>query len=770
MVGDFFFPKVCVTTMSDLLSQLNPVQREAVTHLDGPLMIIAGAGSGKTRVITHRIAFLHREVGIPLNQIMAVTFTNKAAREMRERVCRILEIHDTPGLAIGTFHARCALILRREADAAGLSPSFAILDETDQRQAIKGVLKELEISEKVARPAKVQAFINQAKMRLLTPADCEEEMDEDEIPYARIYAKYQEVIQKCKSVDFEDLLMRTVLLFQEHGAIRQRWAERYQYVLVDEYQDTNHAQFLLTKLLALDHGRICIVGDEDQSIYSWRGAEISNLLEFEKSFPGTRIVKLEQNYRSTATILRAASKVIERNTQRIGKTLFTEDGEGDALTFLASPDQRAEGERIAQECVRLITIEGVNPDEIAVFYRGHWLSRGIEDAMRQYRIPYRVVGGLRFYDRKEIKDLLSFLRLAVNPEDDLAFERVVNVPNRGIGAKSQLMIGQHAAAMAVSWREASRAMTQEKALRGKAHGSLIDFLDKLDVWIDMARSESPIDVLEKIIEDTNYEEDGVGDVNSIEAEARLENIQEFKGLLGSFEPSGESNQLLEFLTDMALDATEEKDDTKARVSLLTIHNAKGLEYDHVFTIGMEKGVFPTSRAEESYDEMAIEEERRLFYVAITRARKKLYLSYSMSRNRPDLWGSMNQPSIFLTEVPLDVFDGESQQRLRKILPYHLQARNDVSDGELEYVPDEEAMPNHFQRRIHRPPSPMGNRGGGGARRQEFAAGTRVNHRYMGQGEITTVGGRPGWERVRVRFDDGREQEFVLKYAPLTILE
>ncbi|MCC5946776.1 MAG: exodeoxyribonuclease V subunit gamma [Bernardetiaceae bacterium] len=752
--------------MSELLAHLNPVQRQAVTHLDGPLMIIAGAGSGKTRVITHRIAFLHREVGIPLGQIMAVTFTNKAAKEMRERICRILGLPDMPGLAVGTFHARCAMILRREAEAAGLSTSFAILDETDQKQAIKGVLKELDISEKLARPAKVQSFINQAKMRLLTPADCEELNDEDEVPYPRIYAKYQEVLTKCNSVDFEDLLMKTVLLFQGNEAIRKRWVERYQYVLVDEYQDTNHAQFLLTKLLAKDHGNICIVGDEDQSIYSWRGAEISNLLEFEKSFPGTHVIKLEQNYRSTATILRAASTVIERNTQRIGKTLFTEGEEGEPLTFMTSPDQAGEGTRIAQECVRLIKVEGVNPDEIAIFYRGHWLSRGIEDAMRQFRIPYRVVGGLRFYDRREVKDLLSLLRLSVNPTDDLAFERVVNVPNRGIGAKSQLIIAQHAAAMGVSWREAAIALTEQKTLRGKAHGSLINFLGMLDGWVELARFAKPSRVLEQILKDTNYKEDGVGDLNSIEAESRLENIGEFEGMIDSYQPQGTENQLLEFLTEMALDATEEKDDNKARVSLLTIHNAKGLEYDYVFTIGMEKGVFPTSRAEESFDAMAVEEERRLFYVAITRARKKLFLSYSMSRNRPDLWGSMNQPSIFLSELPSDVFDGESQQRMKRLLPYQTQ-RQKQAPGELEYVPDE---PVQTERRPFRSPGGPINRGGRTASRPGFSEGTRVNHRYMGPGEVVSLGGRPGWERVKVRFDDGREQEFVLKYAPLSLAE
>lgn len=757
--------------MSDLTAHLNPVQREAVTHIDGPLMIIAGAGSGKTRVITHRIAFLHRECGIPLNQIMAVTFTNKAAREMRERICRLLHVPDTPGLAVGTFHARCAMILRREAEAAGLTNSFAILDENDQKQAVKRVLKELDISEKVARPAKVQAFINQAKMRLLTPADCEEETDEEEIPHARIYAHYQKVIEKSRSVDFEDLLMKTVLLFQDREDIRRRWAERYHYLLVDEYQDTNHAQFMITKLLARDHRQICIVGDEDQSIYSWRGAEISNLLDFEKSFPGTKIIKLEQNYRSTGTILRAASTLIERNTQRIGKTLFTEGEEGEPLTFIVSADQASEGRRIALECHRLIEVERVNPDEIAIFYRGHWLSRSVEDALRQYRLPYRVVGGLRFYDRREVKDLLSCLRLAVNPEDDLAFERVVNTPNRGIGAKSQAIIGQHAAAMGCSWHEASAELLRAGKMKGKAKNGLARFLEWVGQWSRLARHGEPVEVLRAVLKDTNYREDGVGDLDSIEAESRLENIGELEGMLAGYETDATENKLLEFLSSMALDAAETAEDETARVSLLTIHNAKGLEYDYVFTIGLEKGVFPTSRAEESFDENAIEEERRLFYVAITRARRKLFLSYAMQRNRPDLWGTTNQPSLFMTELPADVFDEESRRLLSRMLPHQWRGKagGGSRPGELEYVPDD-AEPNGGARpygRVYRPArqAPVS---GGPARRPPFTVGMRVIHRFMGPGVIETVGGRPGWERARVRFDDGREQEFVLRYAPLSI--
>jgi ATP-dependent DNA helicase UvrD/PcrA len=764
----------------DLTANLNPAQKKAVTHLGSPLMIIAGAGSGKTRVITHRIAFLNRECGIPINQIMAVTFTNKAAREMRERVCRLLGIPDSFNIPIGTFHSRCALILRREAELLNLDKNFVILDEKDQQQAIKRVLKEMEIGDKRVRPSAIQSFINQAKMKLLTPEDCAAEFDEDDLPYPAIYKRYQEIIEKSKSIDFEDLLMKTVQLFQKHEEVRKHWGNRYQYLLVDEYQDTNHAQFLLTKLLAQDHRQICIVGDEDQSIYSWRGAEISNLLDFEKAFPGTELVKLELNYRSTGNILKAASTVIDRNTQRIGKVLYTEGEDGELLSFISSCNQEEESNYIARECLRLIR-DGVDPFQIAVFYRGHWLSRGVEDSLRKLRLPYRILGGVRFYDRAEVKDILCYLRLAVNPHNDLAFERVVNRPTRGIGAKSLGNIVEKAAASGLSLYEASRELLSEGKIRGKAKDGLSTFLDYTDAWNEKVGGAKPGQILNRILEDTDYKTLGIGDPESIDGASRLENIEEFEGLVSEFKPSVEQNKLGEFLVALALDGTEEQNESEAKVSLMTIHNAKGLEYDYVFTVGMEKGVFPTGRAEESFEEYAIEEERRLFYVAITRTRKKLYLMYSQKRNRPDFWG-MTQPSMFLSELPPEVFDESSISKLSRLLPYNwgkitnsLGGKSKTSgaaDGELQYVLDEEG---HSGPPKASPPRRFGPsaRGGGfnrsGRGGSKYHQGQRVEHKYMGPGTITQIGGRTGWERAMIEFDDGRSQEFVLKYAPLTIV-
>lgn len=764
------------------IDHLNPQQREAATYLAGPLMIIAGAGSGKTRVITHRIAFLHREVGIPLNRILSVTFTNKAAKEMRERVCRILGMPDMPGLPVGTFHSRCALILRYEAEAAGLDKNFAILDESDQKQAIKRVLKEMGLPEKRARPTQVQAFINQAKMRLLTPEDVAEEF-EDEIPYGEVYKNYQKLIDASKTIDFEGLLMQTVLLFQQHEDVRQHWAERYQYVMVDEYQDTNHAQFLLTKLLARDHRNVCIVGDEDQSIYSWRGADITNLLEFEKSFPGVKLVKLEQNYRSTQVILRAANQVIGHNVQRIGKNLFTEGEEGEPLTFLMARSQEEESQLIAQHCTRLIQMEGVSPNDIAIFYRGHWLSRGIEDQLRQYRLPYRIVGGVRFYDRAEIKDLLCYLRLAVNPDDDLAFERVVNRPTRGVGPKSLNDIAMQAAERGCSLFNAAAVSAEMGILKGKARTGVTRLVEAVYQWHAMVGDAKAREVLDRILFDTNYKEDGLGDTTSIESESRLQNIEEFEGLVAEFSASGEDARLTDFLTTMALDANAEKEDNSARISLLTIHNAKGLEFDYVFTIGMESGVFPTRRAEEDMEPSAIEEERRLFYVAITRARQKLFLTYAARRNRPDLLAQ--SPSMFLNELKPDVFDEQSRMALKRLLPYGwggdapARASKAVQGGREVVYDDAETFgaPPRAGGLYSRTAAGLGHRAAGSqvprssrSGAPQLTVGTRVLHRHMGPGQIVELGGRPGWERATIDFDDGRSQEFVLRYAPLTVID
>jgi DNA helicase-2/ATP-dependent DNA helicase PcrA len=748
--------------MASILDRLNPAQREAASYLDGPLMIVAGAGSGKTRVITHRIAFLVREVGVPLQQILAVTFTNKAAREMRDRVARLLGEEDIPGLAIGTFHSRCARLLRIEAEAAELDPNFTILDESDALQAMKQSLRDLGIPERRLRPSLALHNVLNFKMRLLLIEDVEAdpELNRD-APFGEIYRAYQGILKKNKSVDMEDLIFRTVLLFRDHDDVRRKWATRYRFVLVDEFQDTNHGQFLLTNHLAKDHRNICVVGDEDQAIYSWRGADITNLLDFQKAFPGAKVVRLEQNYRSTATILRAAAATIERNVHRLGKKLFTESGEGTPLGFLVGEDDREEARVVALQVQQLLRNDGVPPQEIAVFYRTHRLSRAVEDAMRELRIPYRIVGGVRFYDRAEIKDLLCFLRLAVNPYDDIAFLRVVNVPARGLGKATIEALQASAANGNLSLHEAAWRAVEGSgaALHARAKSALYSFLNLVHEWGEAARSARAVEVLDRVLADTDYLERGLGDADSIEAAARKENIEEFHSVCALHEPEGDGPPLAQFLRDLSLDAAMKADEGAEAVSLLTIHNAKGLEYDCVFVVGLEDGVFPNSRAMQEADLVGIEEERRLFYVALTRARRRLWLSRSRRRAGYSGGYEQSEPSRFLAELPPDVFDEASRFRLARELPYGW-GQEDRS-GNRPSASGALRGERTFVRNTAPLPAPIA----GG-----FRSGQRVKHQYLGQGTVIRAYGPASSQRVVVAFDSGREHDLIARHAPMVVVE
>lgn len=739
-----------------LIDDLNPAQKEAVTYLDGPLMIVAGAGSGKTRVITYRIAYLAREIGIPLGDILAVTFTNKAAREMRERVLRLLQRDDHHSLPIGTFHSRCAMILRSDSDAAGLDSKFQILDEKDQIHVVRQAMKRHGIEEKRVKPRQIHDFINVAKMRLQTPDETRAEMNDSRIPYPDLYATYEEILTKNKCIDIEDLIFKTVLLFRNHEAIRANWASRYQYLLVDEYQDTNHGQFLLTKMLAQDHGNIAVVGDEDQAIYSWRGADITNLLDFEKSFPKTRIVRLEQNYRSTGNILKAAGTVIRRNTQRLGKTLFTEAGEGDALEYRRCEDDRQEGLHVAADIERLLNEEGFAAREIAVFYRTHRLSRAVEDGLRMMRLPYRIIGGIRFYDRAEIKDVLSFLRLAVNPSDDIAFERVVNVPKRGVGDKALENIRVLANSRNLSLFEATWLAVKENVLTGKAKSGVFTFVYAVQEWNNVVNSVGVSEMLARVLEDTNYYAEMIGDESSIDGAARTENLQELDRVVAEFVAENPEAKTNEFLTTLALDNNvgEASEETNY-VSLLSIHNAKGLEYRAVYLIGLDEGVFPNSRAISDISETGLEEERRLFYVAITRARERLCITRAARRQGFSGMFEATQPSRFLSEMPADVFSTGSVEQLRR----------DLGSTWVNASEGKSAQGSAGAKRLFLSQGASATR----PTATTYERGMRVEHRYMGAGEIYNVSGRPGSQRIHIRFDTGREQSFVASHAPITIV-
>jgi DNA helicase-2/ATP-dependent DNA helicase PcrA len=741
-----------------LLDKLNDRQREAVTHHGTPLLIVAGAGSGKTRVITHRIAWLHLGVGIPIRQILAVTFTNKAAREMRERVCALLGVPDDPALAISTFHSRCAMLLRREAEAAGISPSFAILDERDQKAAVVRAMENAGVAERVVKPPQVQHFINMAKMRMLTPTDCDEEFADERVPYALLYRHYEELLEKNASLDFEDLIFRAVRLLRDNAGVRERWQRRFRHLLVDEFQDTNAGQFELVKLLAGEDPDVCVVGDEDQSIYSWRGAEVTNLLEFRETFPDAHLVRLEQNYRSVGNVLKAAGSVIARNTMRIGKELWTELPEGDPIGALVGFDDTEEADLVAMRLAAMLVSDGIAPADVAVFYRSHALARVLEDGLRKYRIPYRIVGGTRFYDRAEIKDLICFLRLALMPENDLAFERVVNVPARGVGPKALGDILARGAGERIPAFEAATRMAAEGAFKGKARQGMEDFLAAVRRWHAMAAHATVHEVLKAVLEDTRYETEGVGDAKSLDGQSRLENIEEFKQAVAEFEKLEDDNSVGKFLETLALDAQRDDPNDRQTVSLMTVHNAKGLEFDHVFVVGLDQGVFPNSR---TFDDPAqFEEERRLFYVALTRARRTLTLCRAMRRRREGFYDE-TKPSQFLSELDASVLSPEAR---RMLFPDNKGRDRDTRGFERQSF---RAFGSAYGRgRGGSAPPPSRPTGGRGA----LNVGDRVRHRTLGEGVVVEAGGRPGNERVRVAFDDGIEQEFVVKFAGLTKME
>ncbi|MDK2973472.1 MAG: ATP-dependent helicase UvrD/PcrA [Candidatus Sumerlaeota bacterium] len=743
---------------SSLLENLNPQQCEAVKHHGTPLLIVAGAGSGKTRVITHRIAWLHTVIGIPVWQILAVTFTNKAAREMRQRVAALLGVPDDPSLAISTFHSRCAAILRREAAEAGLESNYAILDDRDQRTAISRAMEDAGVSDKVVKPGQAQSFINLAKMKMLTPQDCEEEFAGDDLPYLPIYKAYEEILRKNNSLDFEDLIFRTVRLFQEKPAVKEKWNRKFRYLLVDEFQDTNLSQFELVKLLAGEDGNVCVVGDEDQSIYSWRGADVKNLLQFKEAFPDAVLIRLEQNYRSVGNVLKAADSVISRNTMRIGKTLWTEREEGHPIRALAGYDDVEEADQVAASIAGLIGSDGIPPTEIAIFYRTHALARVLEDGLRKYRIPYRIVGGTRFYDRAEIKDILCFLRLAITPTNDLAFERVVNVPTRGIGKKTLGDIIECAGRERLSAFEASQKMLAAGDVKGKAKKGLEEFIAMVREWHDAAGTIGVNELLKRVLADTKYKTEGLGDTSSLDGRSRLENIEEFEEAVVAFEQSQADHGVSAFLEVLALDANREEQEGRPTVSLMTVHNAKGLEFDYVFVVGLDHGVFPNSRTFDNPDQY--EEERRLFYVALTRAREQLTLSRAMRRRFQGFYDSTT-PSQFLTEVDPEVFEPGARRTLG------LEGRDAASSRYSDRSRSPQGQPYTTRKfgstyRGGTPPRSVAPRSGRGS----YEIGDMVEHTVLGRGTITQKGGRPGGERVYVEFEDGREQEFVLKFAPL----
>jgi DNA helicase II / ATP-dependent DNA helicase PcrA len=712
---------VSVTTPERYLADLNPAQREAVLATEGPVLVVAGAGSGKTRVLTHRIAHLVTACGVKPQEILAITFTNKAAGEMKERLEGILgEI--APRMWVMTFHAACGRILRREAPRLGYRSNFTIYDQADQVRLVKLCLEELERDPKRFVPRGVHAQISMAKNQLVGPDEYRSRVASFfDQTVADVYALYQRRLHGSNAVDFDDLLMLTVEALERFPEARTRWQKAFRYVLVDEYQDTNHAQYRLLQLLAGEHKNVFAVGDPDQSIYAFRGADIRNILEFERDFGGARLIALEQNYRSTNSVLRSANAVIAQNRERKPKNLWSELGEGDPVRVIEVEDEHAEARFVAAEVATLIE-EGYSGAEVAVFYRTNAQSRVLEDVLVRQEIPYQVIGGPKFYERAEIKDAIAYLQVIDNAYDAVSLTRIANRPRRGIGDASLARLRAFADAQGFSlWEALARA---DEAGVGAAPLKAVErFRTLMQSSMAGALELSVPELLERVLERSGYLE-ALEAERTVEAQGRIENLLELVGVVREYQEQAEDPSLSEFLQQISLYSDQDElSAERSLVTLMTLHNAKGLEFRAVFLIGMEEGVFPHAR---SLEEQGLEEERRLAYVGLTRAKERLTLTHAASRS---LWGSrgFNLPSRFLDELPQDEIERE---RLR---PASWSGYGAPTVAVRRQVPD-------------------------------LSTGDSVRHSTLGEGVVTRI--EPDGT-VTVRFaEDGIERRLMLDYAPL----
>jgi DNA helicase-2/ATP-dependent DNA helicase PcrA len=721
------------TTATDaLLEGLNEPQRQAVLHEEGPLLVLAGAGSGKTRVLTHRIANLIRTGKARPGEILAITFTNKAAQEMRERV-EMLVGPRTRAMWVMTFHSACARLMRAEADKLGYTRTFTIYDESDSLRLVKRVADELDIDTKRFAPRGLKRQISDAKNIGLDAAGYREQVSSFfEQTAADVYDLYEKRIHAMNAMDFDDLLLRSVNLFELFPDVRKRYSNQFRQILVDEYQDTNRTQYRFLELLSEEHRNLFVVGDEDQSVYGFRSADIRNILDFQKDFPDADIVRLEQNYRSTRPILEVANAVIQNNRQRLGKHLWTDIDKGDLPIMRELEDEHAEARYVAGEVERLVD-EGMSRDEISVFYRTNAQSRVLEDTLVRYGVSYQVIGGTKFYDRAEIKDALAYLTFLTNPSDAVAFGRIVNSPKRGIGDTTQARILNYANTVGeVVWEIALRPdiVPGLGTAAIKAVGRFMSIMERLQERVDSA---GVAELLEETLQESGYL-DALRAERTIEAEGRLENLEELVSVAREYEATAEEPSVEEFLQQVAL--FSEQDNLKSDegiVTLMTIHNAKGLEFPVVFLIGMEDGVFPHMRSIEAGD---VEEERRLAYVGITRAKQRLYLTYARQRS---LYGGSewNLPSRFLDEIPADLAERQASEQRTFGRPSPATRWSDTPNAPTRREPTPGAT---------------------------FRIGEDVVHARFGDGVVTGV--EPGGV-VMVRFaSDGSEKKLMADYAPL----
>jgi DNA helicase II / ATP-dependent DNA helicase PcrA len=737
----------------NLLANMNPAQQEAIQCTDGPLLILAGAGSGKTRVLTHRIAYV-LDRGIAPWRILAITFTNKAAQEMKERVLDLVGPR-AKDVWLSTFHAFCVRILRYDIEKLGYTKSFVIFDTSDQNTLIKNCLKELNLDEKNYPPQAVLASISGGKNRLLTPAEFRQEADGYfQQKVAEIYALYQRRLRDNNAVDFDDLLVLAVKLLREHADVRGKYQEQFQYILVDEYQDTNHTQYKLIQLLAGKHRNICCVGDADQSIYKWRGADIGNILDFEEDYPQAKTILLEQNYRSTQNILDAANAVIQHNRSRKPKKLWTSNPAGELLTYYNAQDEGDEAYYAAKEMIRLEREGAFNYKDMAVLYRTNAQSRIFEENFMRLGIPYIIVGGTKFYERKEIKDMMAYLRVVANPADTVALLRIINVPRRGIGDTTIGKLMTFAQQWELPLFQVLQRIDEVPGLTARAINPLRDLAALLQRMITNRDQMVITELIERIQKETGYilqlEEE-----RTIEAQGRIENLKELLSVSKNFTQNSEEKTLDAFLSQVALvsDLDTAKDLANA-VTLMTLHSAKGLEFSVVFLTGMEEGVFPHSRTLLAEDE--IEEERRLCYVGITRAEQQLYVTHAWRRT---LFGNtqFNQPSRFLREIP--------DELLYK--PQAVAVQKKAVAPVVPVVPSKTAAVSktkHMSQPLN-VAAPI-NSSAGAATGLAFKPGEKVRHSKWGEGTIVTATPRGDDTEIKVAFPAEGIKTLMAKYAPL----
>jgi DNA helicase-2/ATP-dependent DNA helicase PcrA len=757
----------------DLLKDLNEPQKQAVMTVDGPLLLLAGAGSGKTRVLTHRMANIISQGKASADGILAVTFTNKAAREMEARIFKLLNemgmsLRDP--LWVSTFHSFCNRVLREHISLLDYKPFFGIYDDSDQLSQIKKVMNALGINDKV-HPAKAfRNRINNAKMLALSPEDVKKSnslfLDEKSI---LVYEMYEIEMKKANSLDFGDLLFKVYELFRMYPDLLEQYQEKFPYIMVDEYQDTNHIQYLLVQQLARKHRNLCVVGDEDQSIYSWRGADISNILDFEKDFPEAKVIKLEENYRSSGNIVAAATTVIKNNSERKDKTLFTSNVDGDLITVREERSEYDEARWVVKRIISLISEGEGNYNDYAIFYRTNAQSRVLEEQLRTQSIPYKLVGGVRFYERMEIKDILGYLKLTLNPADDVAFKRIINVPTRGIGKTTVEKLEEYSLQNKLSLFASAHKAIDERLFNAGTTSKLRQFVNLMLDLQGLAHDHNLLDFYHLVLEKSGYVQ-ALKSEESVEAKSRVENLEELSNALTQFMKERTEPSLQSFLEEMALVSDiDSLDESMNSVTLMTLHVSKGLEYPYVFVVGMEENLFPSGRARDEDEEGTLEEERRLAYVGMTRARQKLFLTYARSRK---VWGQeqFNPPSRFINEIPENLISFSTSFETPKFVSrFGINSSEESSFGynnnssrqgmnysrknNSDFDMDSQSFPDYD--------GDVSSVESGG-----YAKGMRVRHPTFGVGSVFQTEGSGDQQKVSVLFADQTIKKFVLKYARL----